>query len=163
MTPPSSAADSVLKTIQVKASQERAFRVFTEEFDSWWPRSHHVGKSPMVKSVIEGRVGGRCYAEQEDGADCVWGSILAWEPPRRFVLAWRIDANWQLESDMSKCSEVEVNFTPEADGYTRVDLEHRYFSRMGASGETVRAAVDSKGGWGMLLELFASRVGEVAQ
>ena len=38
---------SVRKSITVKASAERAFEVFTAEFDSWWPRITHIGKSPM--------------------------------------------------------------------------------------------------------------------
>ena len=36
----------VSKSITVKASVEHAFRVFTEGFDTWWPREHHIGKSP---------------------------------------------------------------------------------------------------------------------
>jgi hypothetical protein len=56
--------DPVRHTVTVKASLERAFCVFTEEFDSWWPRGHHIGKSPMKKAIIEGRAGGRCYTQQ---------------------------------------------------------------------------------------------------
>ena len=55
---------SVRKTITVKASAERAFRVFTEGIDTWWPKTHHIGSSPMTKAVLEGRSGGRCYSEQ---------------------------------------------------------------------------------------------------
>ena len=73
----------VRKTITVKATAERAFEVFTADFDSWWPRSHHIGKSPMKRSIIEEKLGGRCYTEQEDGTECDWGQVLAWEPPRR--------------------------------------------------------------------------------
>ena len=54
------------KSITVKATPEHAFHVYTAEFDSWWPRSHHIGKSPMKKAIIEGRAGGRCYSEQEE-------------------------------------------------------------------------------------------------
>lgn len=61
---------SVRRSVSVKASVERAFHVFTDEFDSWWPRSHHIGKSPLKKAVIEGFQGGRCYSQQEDGTDC---------------------------------------------------------------------------------------------
>jgi hypothetical protein len=57
----------VRKSMTVMASAERAFEVFTDEFDSWWPRSHHIGKSPMKKTIVEGKVGGRCYTEQMDG------------------------------------------------------------------------------------------------
>ena len=88
-------APAVRKTITVNADQQRAFEVFTTEFDSWWPRSHHIGKSPMTKAVIEGRAGGRLYSAQEDGTDCQWGTMLVWEPPHRFVWAWQIDAQWQ--------------------------------------------------------------------
>src|SRR5262249_50945827 len=62
----------VRKSIVVDAGPERAFKVFTAEYDSWWPRSHHIGKSPMKKAIIEGKVGGRCYSEQEDGSECDW-------------------------------------------------------------------------------------------
>ena len=43
--------------------------IFTAEFDSWWPRGHHIGQSPMRRAVIEGRTGGRCDTEQEDGTE----------------------------------------------------------------------------------------------
>jgi uncharacterized protein YndB with AHSA1/START domain len=150
----------VRKTISVKAGAERAFQVFTHEVDSWWPRSHHIGKTPMTRMLIEGRAGGRCYSEHDDGAECDWGRILVWEPPRRFVMAWRINPTWQFEPDLAKSSEVEVRFTPEPDGSTRVDLEHRHFQRHGAGAEAdaVRTAVDSPGGWSGLLDLFAVRV-----
>jgi uncharacterized protein YndB with AHSA1/START domain len=148
----------VRKTITVKASPERAFRVFTEEFDSWWPRSHHIGKAPMKKAIMQGRVGGRCYTEQTDGTECDWGTVLVWDPPRKLVLAWQIDGRWQYEADLEKSSEVEVSFTPEADGATRVDLEHRHLHRHGAAAAAVRTAIDSPNGWGGLLQLFASQL-----
>ena len=43
----------VLKTITVKVSVERAFRIFTEGFDSWWPRSHNITQSTMEKALID--------------------------------------------------------------------------------------------------------------
>ncbi len=151
----------VRKTITVKASPERAFRVFAEEFDSWWPRSHHIGKAPMKKTMIQGFVRGRCYTEQTDGTECDWGTVLAWDPPHRLVFAWQIDEQWQYEPDLAKSSEVEVRFIPEPDGSTRVDLEHRYLHRHGAdAGDAIRGAIDSPAGWGGLLQLFAEHVGQ---
>ena len=146
----------VLKSVTVQAGAERAFQVFTQGFDTWWPRSHHIGKSPMTKAVIECRAGGRCYNEQADGNECDWGQILEWEPPRRFVLAWKITPEWSFEPDPAKASEVEVRFTPLAGGSTRVDLEHRHFERHGSGGATMRAGVDSPGGWSDLLQLFVA-------
>jgi uncharacterized protein YndB with AHSA1/START domain/uncharacterized damage-inducible protein DinB len=147
----------VRKTVTVKASVERAFKVFTDGFDTWWPRSHHIGKQPMVKAVIEARAGGRCFGREADGTECDWGRVLAWEPPHRFVLAWQIDPKWQYEPDLSKASEVEIRFTPQADGLTRVDLEHRYFERHGAGAGSVRTGVDGSNGWSGLLAIYSSR------
>lgn len=146
----------VRKSITVKASVERAFEVFTSEIDSWWPREHHIGKSPMTRCVVEGKVGGRCYSEQQDGTECDWGTVLDWDPPQRFVMAWRITTKWEYEPDLWKSSEVEVRFTPLGDGTTRVDLEHRHLARHGASFEGMRSAVDSPNGWTRTLALFAT-------
>src|SRR5262249_54031863 len=52
------AADApVRKTITVRVSQQRAFDVFFAEFDTWWPRTHHIGSSPMKRAIVEGRAG----------------------------------------------------------------------------------------------------------
>jgi uncharacterized protein YndB with AHSA1/START domain len=146
----------VRRTITVKASPERAFEVFTNGMDRWWPRSHHIGTVPMKRAVMQGHVGGRCYSEQTDGSECDWGEITAWEPPRRFVMAWKITAAWHFQPDLAQSSEVEVIFTPVGNGSTRVDLEHRCFERVGAGWETMRAMVGGEGGWGGLLQLFAT-------
>ncbi len=153
----------VRKTVTVKADIERAFRVFTEGFDTWWPRSHHIGKSPMTRAIVEPFAGGRCYTQQEDGTDCQWGSVIAWEPPRRLVLAWQITHEWGFEPDLSKASEVEIRFTPEGDGMTRVDLEHGRFERMGAGAASMRTSVSSEGGWGSLLRMFAARAADAGR
>jgi uncharacterized protein YndB with AHSA1/START domain len=148
----------VRKAVTVQADAARAFRVFTEGFDTWWPRSHHIGKSPMTKGILEGRVGGRCYSEQEDGTECDWGSILVWEPPHRLVIAWKITSEWGYEADPAKSSEVEIIFRQQGDGATRVELEHRHLERHGAGAAAIRTGIDSEGGWGMLLRLFGDKV-----
>jgi uncharacterized protein YndB with AHSA1/START domain len=153
-------SNTVQKTITVEASPERAFEVFTAGIDTWWPRTHHIGKSPMKKSIIEGRLGGRCYTVQEDGTDCDWGEVLVWQPPHRFVMAWKITHQWGFEADPAKASEVEVRFTAVDERKTRVDLEHRYFERMGPGGSAMRTAVESPGGWSMLLQLFAAQLAQ---
>jgi uncharacterized protein YndB with AHSA1/START domain len=142
----------VRKTLTVLASPETAFRVFTEGFDRWWPRTHHIGKSELARAVIEPRVGGRWYEVCVDGSECDWGDVLAWEPPHRLLLAWRLNAEWDYEPDL--LTEVEVRFVALADGQTRVDFEHRGFERMGAGGEAARAGVDSPSGWGAILAEF---------
>ena len=144
----------VRKTIVLRASPETAFRVFTDGIDRWWPRTHYVGKTDMVKAVLEPRVGGRWYEIGTDGAECNWGEVLAWEPPHRLLLAWRLNPQWGYDPDL--LTEVEVHFTPVGDGETRVNFEHRGFERMGGAADEARARVDSPNGWGALLSLFKS-------
>jgi uncharacterized protein YndB with AHSA1/START domain len=144
----------VVKGIRVRANAARAFKVFTGELGTWWPKTHHIGSSPMTKAILECRVGGRCYSEQEDGTECPWGQVTVWEPPVRFVMAWQIQPNWQFEPDLSKCSEVEVTFTPVADGSTDVVLEHRNFERHGRGADAMRGQVNQEGGWGGLMKLY---------
>lgn len=157
------AVTPVRKTIAVQATPERAFEVFTADFDSWWPRSHHIGKAPMKRAIIEQKPGGRCYSEQTDGTDCDWGSVLVWEPPTRVVIAWQINADWTFQPDVAQSSEVEVRFTAQPGGTTRVDLEHRLLERHGAGAAAMRTTIDSEaGGWGGLLKAFADRVAREA-
>jgi uncharacterized protein YndB with AHSA1/START domain len=149
---------SVKKSVTVNTSVQHAFDVFTKGFDEWWPRSHHIGKSPMKEAIIESGVGGRCYTKQEDGTESDWGQILEWDPPNRFLMAWQITHEWGYEPDLAKSSEVEIRFTAQPGGGTRVDLEHRYFERMGPAGDTMREGVGGPGGWPGLLDMFKARV-----
>jgi hypothetical protein len=51
---PSSVAP-VRKSVRVRAGAAHAFDVFTAGFDRWWPRDHHIGKSPMTRADLEHR------------------------------------------------------------------------------------------------------------
>ena len=143
--------------ITVSVPVEQAFQVFTSSFGTWWPREYHIGQAEMAEAILEPGEGGRWYERGTDGSECDWGRVLVWDPPHRLVLAWQITHEWGYEPDLAKASEVDVRFTAESGGGTRVDLEHRHFERHGAGGTSMRTAVDSSGGWGGLLEMFRAR------
>ncbi len=143
----------VRKEIVVEAPAERAFRVFTDGFGKWWPRGHHIGKVEMENAVIEPRAGGRWYEIGTDGSQCDWGKVLVWDPPRRLLLGWQLDGDWQYDPNL--LTEVELRFTSLGPMQTRVELEHRDLERFGEKAESTRQAIDSEQGWGMLLSLFA--------
>jgi len=142
----------VRKSILVNAPQANAFDAFARRFDAWWPREHHIGKSAMKEAVIEPRAGGRWYEKGEDGSECEWGRVLLWEPPNRLVLSWTINGKFQVDESVE--SEVEVRFRAEGESKTRVELEHRIAA---ADAQALREAVDSPGGWGSLLEIYANK------
>lgn len=142
----------VRKSIRVATRPERAFRVFTDKIGTWWPlATHHIGKADPQSCVIEPFAGGRWYERGADGSECEWGKVLAYDPPRRLVLAWQISADWRHDADL--LTEVEVRFIPDGDG-TRVELEHRLLDNYGARAGEMSAVLGSPGGWGGLLETF---------
>jgi uncharacterized protein YndB with AHSA1/START domain len=146
---------TVQKQIVVEAPLERAFSVFTEEFDSIKPRDHNMLDVDIAESVFEPREGGRIYDRGVDGSECQWARVLAYEPPNRVVFSWDINPQWQVESDLEKTSEVEVRFIAETPERTRVELEHRNLGRHGEGWEGMREGVGSEGGWPLYLDRFA--------
>jgi uncharacterized protein YndB with AHSA1/START domain len=145
---------SVRMQIVVAAPVERAFRVFTEQFDRIKPREHNMLRVPIAETVFEPRVGGHVYDRGEDGSECRWARVLAYEPPHRIVISWDISPRWQVETDLEKTSEVEVRFIPETPDRTRVELEHRNLDRHGAGWESMRQGVEAQGGWPLYLQRF---------
>ncbi len=154
--------EPVTKTIVVEAAPERAFAVFTEGWNTWWPNETHSVAPQPATTVLELREGGRAYDRGGDGSECDWGRVLAYEPPTRFVLAWHLDADFSYDPDPARASEVEVAFAPEGDG-TRVALVHRGLERHGdENGAQLREVVASDGGWPTLLDLYARSAGSTS-
>jgi uncharacterized protein YndB with AHSA1/START domain len=146
---------SVRASVEVHAPIERAFEVFTAEIGSWWDPNHHILEGELAEMVFEPRVGGHVYDRAVDGSECRWARVLAYEPPRRFVISWDISLEWKLETDLEKTSEVEVRFSELTPDRTRVELEHRNLERHGDGWEQMRDAVGSPGGWAGGLRAFA--------
>jgi uncharacterized protein YndB with AHSA1/START domain len=143
----------VRKSVRVNAPPEHAFDVFVRRIGAWWPKSHHIGATDPETFVIEPRQGGRWFERGTDGAECEIGKVLAWEPPKRLLLAWQITADWKY--DAALVTEVEVRFVREGDA-TRVELEHRNLERLGDRAEGYRQQIDSPNGWSMILQLFSA-------
>ncbi|HET6167352.1 MAG TPA: SRPBCC family protein [Marmoricola sp.] len=144
----------------MNGSPERAFAVFAGQFDAIKPREHNLLGSPIVETVLEPRVGGRIVDRAEDGSECAWARVLAYDPPDRLVFTWDIGPTWQLETDLDNASEVELRFVAEGPDRTRVELEHRHLDRHGAGWESLRDGLEGEQGWPLYLDRFAALVGE---
>jgi uncharacterized protein YndB with AHSA1/START domain len=143
----------VRRSVTVKAPPERAFEVFTGKIGAWWPKTHHIGAVDPETIIVEPRAGGRWFERAPDGTECDLGKVLAWDPPNRLVLAWQLTHEWKYDPGL--VTEVEVQFFAEADGSTRVELEHRDLERFGEHAERVAAAIGAPGGWTAVLEAYA--------
>ena len=150
----------VRKAIRVNLPVQRAFSVFVEHMEAWWPSTHHIGKTPFEAIFVEPRVGGRWYERDVEGRLSDWGTVLAWDPPHRLTLSWHAgpghDAEeWVCDPDLAKASEVEIRFTEEEPGTTLVQLEHGKLERHGEGYEKLGDIFDGTGAWAAILACYA--------
>ena len=145
----------VRKSVRVKVPLERAFSVFVEKMETWWPATHHIGAQPFRIIVVEPRAGGRWYERDAQGNECDWGHVVAWDPPRRVTFSWHLGPDWKFNPDMTKASEVEIRFTAEGESITGVELTHSGIDRHGEGYQKLRAMLDEPGAWANTLAEFA--------
>jgi hypothetical protein len=149
-TQPTERMAPVRKRVVVDAPVEHAFQVFTERIGEWWPvKTHSVHKEEAQTAALEPGLGGAVYELWPGGRE-EWGTITAWEPPRRFV------CTWHPSHGLDESTEVEVRFSAEA-GSTLVELEHRGWEARGAKAAEVRDAYDT--GWEPVLASFVETAG----
>jgi uncharacterized protein YndB with AHSA1/START domain len=148
----------VNKSVRVNVPVERAFSVFVEQMETWWPPAHHIGATPFESIFVEPRVGGRWYERNTQGDTCDWGTVLAWEPPHKVTFSWHLGPDWKFNPDLAKASEVEIRFTSEGPSSTFVELEHRAIERHGEGYEKLREMLDSPNAWSNTLAEFAKAV-----
>lgn len=143
----------VVRSVSVPLPPARAFELFTTRMTDFWPKEHSIGNSEIAEVVVEPRTGGRWFERGVDGGECRWGRVAVWEPPRKVVLLWQIGADWRFDPAFE--TEIEVTFTEEHPGRTRLDLRHRNLQRYGDDAERMRSIFDDPAGWTGTLAGFA--------
>ena len=145
--------EPIRASTSVRIEPVRAFELFTERIDTWWPLETHSraaddfeGAAVKVERVeFQPLAGGKVLEHLSNGQTLPWAEVLLWEPPERFVLAWKPNSN------ANPPTELEVRFTTQPDG-TLVELEHRGWERLGEI--AVRARDSYGGGWKVALGRF---------
>jgi uncharacterized protein YndB with AHSA1/START domain len=149
--------DAVVASVEVTASPERAFELFTSQIGRWWPLETHsiaADEELSVRAVdarVEPGVGGRIIEVWADGQEVTWGAVLAWEPPSRLLL------DWNPNRTRAVSTEVEVAFVASPAG-TIVRLEHRGWERLGERAAVARAGYET--GWPRVLARYAGAAAE---
>ena len=137
----------IRKTITVHVPPKQAFDVFTREMNRWWPAEYTA--FPREAIVIEPKRGGRWFERGTEGNEGTNGKVLDWLAPERVLLAWQVDGNPDL------ITELEVRFASDGNGGTHVALEHRDLDRLGDLAEPIHAMMDGDEAWGTLLQRYA--------
>lgn len=154
---------SIRRTLTVRVPADRAFTAFVEEFANWWPPEYTWAQESLETIAIERREGGRCFERGPHGFHSDWGRVLAYEPPRegsgRLIISWQVGPTREPVPAPERASEVEVRFEEEGPSSTRVEFEHRGFSRHGPGGADYRVAMDSPDwGWTYILDRYEANL-----
>ncbi len=136
-------SDPVIKTIEVGCSADKAFDIFVNNVASWWPldkNSVSAMAGEVAKSVtIEPKIGGQVYETGHDDTIHQWGTVKSLDPGKHIAL------NWHINAPESEATLVEVTFTDNKDGGTKIVLVHSQWQVLGEKAEQMRSGYDS--GW----------------
>jgi hypothetical protein len=113
------------QSVHVDCPIEDAFRLFVDGFAEWWPlAAYSISGEQAASCAIEPWEGGRIFERDRSGEEREWGSVTAWDRPRRLEFSWHPEAQPVGEQT------VEIEFAVEADG-TRVTLIHHGWDSAG--------------------------------
>src|SRR5215469_3516752 len=102
----------IRQSVLVQSDISHTFRTFVRTIAHWWPVAlFSSGKEAVRDILVEERPGGRISEIWEDGTVVVWGEILRWDPPQRFLMTW---------SGTPATTEVEFTFLALGPALTRV-------------------------------------------
>lgn len=144
----------VRQSTLVRSTRRHTFDTFVATIGAWWPVTPFSAGQDRVRDVtFERQTGGRVYETWTDGTEVDWGTLLAWEPPERFVMTWNIAAK----------TEVELTFAELGPALTRVAVEHRGWERLSDEELTKDCALPGgyfggafDKGWADILGCFAA-------
>ena len=137
--------EPLCRSVTVRRTPAEAFEIFTARLADWWPYAKFsIHQENTETCAMEPRVGGQIYEVSKAGERALWGTVLAWEPPGRMVMSWHPG------HAPDTAQEVELRFIP-VEGGTRVELEHRGWTALGAEAEEARK--NYEGGWAFVFEV----------
>ncbi len=107
----------IRQSVLVHSDLSHTFGTFVRTIAHWWPVAmYSSGKEKVRDVLVEEHLGGRISEIWEDGTVVIWGEILRWEPPHRFLMTW---------TRTPVPTEVEFTFSALGPALTRVTVEHR--------------------------------------
>jgi hypothetical protein len=132
--------DPIIKTIEVPCSQEKAFDVFVNEMDSWWPLGKFTvsayGGAPAKAIRVEAKQGGKIVEIGPNGAEYLWGTIKSYDPHDFVSMDFHIAPPGDETADSR--SLIEVRFTALGNTRTRVVLTQSNWEAFGEKAAMLR-------------------------
>jgi hypothetical protein len=120
--------NAIRQSIQVECEIEDAFRLFTEQFDAWWPLASYSIEGKNARTcVVEPWIGGRVFERGRSGEEHDWGTVTTWDPPNRVSFRWHPGRTEKHEDEL-----VDVRFDAGSHG-TQVTVIHSGWDTSGVA------------------------------
>ena len=143
--------DPIIKSIEVPCSQEKAFEVFLNKMDSWWPLDRFttsaMAGAPAKSIRVEAKQGGNIVEIGSDGAETLWGTIKSYDPHGFLSMEFHVP---QPDENVESRSLLELQFTALGDDRTRVKLTQSSWEALGEMAEQMHGGYS--GAWGVIFE-----------
>ncbi|WP_106744718.1 SRPBCC domain-containing protein [Yoonia maritima] len=143
--------DPIHKTVDVPLTPDDAFALFTDGINSWWPGATYsvsANKGSRPRDIrVETHKGGRIIETTKNGAECIWGEIIAYDPGRF------LSFTWHPGHPATKATVVTVSFKATRTG-TQCDLTHGGFDILGPIADAVSTSYLTA--WHTVLGCFCS-------
>lgn len=139
--------DPILKSVTVPLTALDAFKLFTSDIDTWWPKAKFGVTRSKAKLHFPTHQDGAITETGEDGETVIWGRIIAYDPGNYLAFSWhpgRPD---------SEATFVQISFT-ETEAGTRCNLAHGGFDVLGDTADAVSTSYLH--GWDLVLGCFQS-------
>jgi uncharacterized protein YndB with AHSA1/START domain len=131
--------EPIVKTVEVPCSQARAFEIFLNDMDSWWPLGKFtvsaMGGAPAKAIRVEAKRGGTIVEIGPTGTGYLWGTIKSYDP-HDFV---SMDFHFAPPGEkVDARTLVEVRFTALGNKRTRVVLTQSNWEAFGEKAAMLR-------------------------
>jgi uncharacterized protein YndB with AHSA1/START domain len=138
--------DPINKTLTVPLNAADAFALFTDQIDTWWPKTSHSVKGAKSSLTFPTHKDGEIIETGDDGEIAIWGKLIAYDPGKYLAFSWHPGRSEQ------EATIVTVTFTETAEG-TLCELIHGGFDILGDTADAVSTSYLR--GWDMVLGCYA--------
>ncbi len=143
--------EPIIRTIEVPCNQKRAFTIFINEMDSWWPLDKFTTTTSSGKAAasirVDAKEGGEIIEVSPDGTECMWGTINKFNPYDFISMDFHIP---HPKEDVKNRSLVEVRFTVLGKNQTKVELQQSNWEAFGKRAKDLQGGYG--GGWTIIFE-----------
>lgn len=105
-------SETLRRQIVLACTPGRAFRIFTEQVDLWWPRGHRRNRDSALRFELD-----RLVELLPDGSEWIMAGVRVSAPPDRLELDW-------YPGSPQAPTNVDIAFATIGDG-TLVTIVHR--------------------------------------